>query len=409
MRALVLMIGRPFHWGHIAYSLEKAGYETFLVEYRPGVFTDFTLKGVFFDLVISTRHGLSHVHNEIYTGPWREYGRFNFKAIIYQYDDVFSEVMAYRQLHGSFAKNGFSIKIYIWIYCKKSYELIKKHNPDLPVFFCYTPLYQDLVILPAARSGPSTGAPSPEKSITPVSDFLGGFDAEQLAGLSGRIVYFGSYYSSFYNEFALSEGAEGFAAGLVRNFKKNFPNGTRWDFMEEVFDEKISSCREEDIVRTTFLSWYYSYEKQKEERLSIVRTVREAYGDALFLAGPGWSDAGLASLPANHVEPLVAYSRAAVCLDIGSQFIESCLYQRILEILLAGGTLLHRRIDETPEVFGEFQQTFSFDGPEDVVTGIARLQGGDGKENASRLRERLCRTFLDPERCIRTIVEAIAV
>lgn len=410
MRALVLAVGRPFHWGHIALSLEISGYETFIVDYQPGLFSEYAKNGIFFDLIITTRHGASCVHNEIFTLREVDFRKFKFNIVIYQYDDVFSEVSSYFALCRSFEKHGFSVRTHIWLYCKNSYEFLREKFPAVRAFFSHSPLYEDIVIcFNDNKTEFSCEHRKVETLISPLSSYLDRISPHRDAEFSSKIVYFGSYNGSFYKDFNLSQEDDLFISNVVSQYMENRTNTNVWDFINFSIEKGCFKYEEESINRISLFSWYFSYVQQKNDRLSIIQDIRHTYGDTLFLVGPGWNESGVKSFPTNFVEPMAAYASASVCLDLGSQFIDSCLYQRSLEIILAGGNLLQKKASNTKIIFDEYSSEFSFENSQDFQEKYNDIKhDGRSLSRASAFRKRMFDVFLKGNACIQAVLTATA-
>lgn len=371
---LVIAEGAPNFWEQIAIGFHAAGCAVSLAVHGPDMVRDLLAAGRRFDLAVAnqaTMNALAVTVRDNRGFPWRNHLG---GLVMVQFHDVFREIPTLDQASQIFSWVG--LPLTYWIYCARSAEILRR-RPFYSAFFL-----GDLPIsLDCGFSAPSTARP---RFILDVGPHLaaGPAPAPTFAAEDGPLaVYLGSCSYGLPTPVRLDGPLAPTALhAAVTDYVRLGRPLDRAGFIEHLLEQGRIS--EADVLKC-FAGEYlcvYGATVALGLRLMLARDLKRRFGERFALYGDDWARLGVPARPTDFAGPGMKYRGAAVCLDFGSQFVDASLYQRVTEIIAAGGRLLQLRQPDGGGALAPWADLIGFDDADDAAARLERLTRPEDRE-----------------------------
>lgn len=376
---LVAVEGEWHHWiwGQVAMAFRKAGARVVLMRLTTGRFRELAEAGEFFDLTIVNQAAMNHLLFDIRNAPDLDWSRHYHSFAIFQFHDICTELFTLSSVANLRRRYGFQVKY--WAYCSASVAFLRKHFPDIGAFYCQPPLSRDeiLVFDPDFGRG-QTYFELADRHIGQVSAFLAGGSGREPAGIAEQAIYFGAYEDAL--TFCINPEAPRKPTDVIADGRA-FRNGTtatttRVGFVDWMIDRGRvtgASATQREMLDLGEYLWIFSRSCAFEERGRPVQLLKSHFGDRVRIFGDNWERLKVDYSPPDFAIWPFSYAGARVSLDFGSQFVDSCLYPRTLQILGFGGRLLQRRKYDSDFVYGRYADALCFDDDDDLIKRLGRI------------------------------------
>lgn len=398
-------------WGQIAIAFHRAGCRAVMVRLQPGCFRECAAAGGFYDLVILNQVAMNHFWVDVGTAPDVDWHRHFHAFAMLQYHDVCSELFTLLRAADLTRRYGFPI--YHWSYCTASAAFLRKHFPEHPVFECPPPLSaEELVLFDPDFGRTHLIFELDETRIGRVDAYLAGGAGRERPGTADCAVYYGAYEDTItfhLNPEAALKPAE--VAALGRAYREAVGTPTRVGFMDWLIESGRVRLDRGSIRSLTDLGeylWIFSRAGAYEERGRFAASAWKRFGDRVRIYGGNWDRLGVGHLPADFASWPFSYAAAKVCIDFGSQYIDSGLYQRTLQVIGFGGRLLQGRKYDSDLVYGRHASELCFNDEEDLLERLGRiLDEPPGTPAAWREANAAFLERTRPERVARLVLSAV--
>lgn len=393
MKVVILACGRSFQWEQIAIAFARSGIDTTLVSWRDDIIQALLENGSRYDVVVTTRYVLAEIHNRAMRNEPSTFLNQEVLFITVQYDDIVSELFVVTKAQLSFRNIGLKYRCLLWTYCKSSFDFVKKHSIDVDICYARHPIYQNMML--RHSSFKEDGSHFYEDILGNISslDQIDNAVFENRGFFSGKIIFMGNIPIEIPPpaKFMIDSLSEVDAA-IDRYIHENGERSVL-SFINHLLDNNVCSMNTDMLAKTMYFTWRFAQRLAITERVAIARELKSAFGDEFVVFGSGWDKFGIQSIPPNQDEALLAYKTAFACVDMGSIYMESCLYQRSVEILCMNGRIFQKRMRETDDIYGIYSPLVSFNNPADIVRTIGILK--ERPFDAENIKEEFYQSLFD--------------
>lgn len=393
MKVVILACGRSFQWEQIAIAFARSGIDTTLVSWRDDIIQALLENGSRYDVVVTTRYVLAEIHNRAMRNEPSTFLNQEALFITVQYDDIVSELFVVTKAQLSFRNIGLKYRCLLWTYCKSSFDFVKKHSIDVDICYARHPIYQNMML--RHSSFKEDGSHFYEDILGNISslDQIDNAVFENRGFFSGKIIFMGNIPIEIPPpaKFMIDSLSEVDAA-IDRYIHENGERSVL-SFINHLLDNNVCSMNTDMLAKTMYFTWRFAQRLAITERVAIARELKSAFGDEFVVFGSGWDKFGIQSIPPNQDEALLAYKTAFACVDMGSIYMESCLYQRSVEILCMNGRIFQKRMRETDDIYGIYSPLVSFNNPADIVRTIGILK--ERPFDAENIKEEFYQSLFD--------------
>lgn len=393
MKVVILACGRSFQWEQIAIAFARSGMDTTLVSWRDDIIQALLENGSRYDVVVTTRYVLAEIHNRAMRNEPSTFLNQEALFITVQYDDIVSELFVVTKAQLSFRNIGLKYRCLLWTYCKSSFDFVKKHSIDVDICYARHPIYQNMML--RHSSFKEDGSHFYEDILGNISslDQIDNAVFENRGFFSGKIIFMGNIPIEIPPpaKFMIDSLSEVDAA-IDRYIHENGERSVL-SFINHLLDNNVCSMNTDMLAKTMYFTWRFAQRLAITERVAIARELKSAFGDEFVVFGSGWDKFGIQSIPPNQDEALLAYKTAFACVDMGSIYMESCLYQRSVEILCMNGRIFQKRMRETDDIYGIYSPLVSFNNPADIVRTIGILK--ERPFDAENIKEEFYQSLFD--------------
>ncbi|CAO3439652.1 hypothetical protein [Azospirillum doebereinerae] len=349
------------------------GHDVTFSNFSDSLLSNFAKSGVYFDIIIMQKLHLALLYNDTVKNYSLFSGRPLSDIIIYQYDDIFFEMLIYAHVGALFHKLKIPFRLTLWINCIQSMMFIESHYSDIRYFFSYPPVYPDKI---GVFLLDDRGNICSDYSILPYIKNIGrnivNIDvlSDQLCPdrherYHDKIVFFGQIGQFYQSPVMLSPKGYHDAYKDVHDLiQQNIirvngcENSTLFDMVHFNVTNLNWTYDLEDCSKLQVLSAYLAFLRQKVNRPRIILPIIKELGDEVVIHGRGWENYGFTGK--EECEPLPIYGAAKACIDVGSIYLDTCLYQRSIEILAVGGNIVQKSQPDSSLIFGDSSRDFSF-------------------------------------------------
>jgi hypothetical protein len=370
LKTIIISCGRPYQWEQIAIAVSRAGLNPTLASWSPDILEKLKSMDTHYDVVITTRYVLAEIHNYMVRQGNNDLFGLGTKFVVVQYDDIISEIFVVSRVQEAFQRFGLKHRCVLWTYCEKSYAFIKKHEPGIECIYGSHPIYGNCRLDVAGASGrnPYFCEDVLQHTIR-INDncFVAGFGRKEF---SEKLVFLGNVPDKLppWEKFGFRSSDE--INDIILPYVSRNPDGNTLHFVEYMIGEGLGDMNSNNIAKTMYLVWQCAQHYSREARVKYARQLKKEYGDRFVVYGAGWEKYGVPALPANQDDALLIYGSAAACVDLGSIYIEACVYQRSIEILGMGGRIIQKRHHDTDKVYGLYSPLASFRDVSDIINII---------------------------------------
>jgi hypothetical protein len=414
MRVLVVNGGRQYQWGQIALAFHRSGHQVTFAAYSENVLSGFAGQDIFFDAIVTQKLVVVDIFNDIARNVDCFRRQPPARIVIFQYDDLFFELAFYFKVAQALERSGLPFTLTLWLNCVQSLVFLRANYRNVSHFFSWPPVYPGLgVFLPAGPSGfgqpPGGCHTSAIDDIT--CDLFALYDRlmpDRMERFDGKAVYFGRTSNDYYpaDYFGVDSNAEinKYRHVIYALSSKEQP-ATIFQMVEAVVGAGLYAFGQQHAAELLICSHVMAFIRQKRIRPPTMKALQEHFGEALIVYGGGWADFGISSI-VDSLEPMPVYASAAFSIDIGSQYLDTCLYQRPVEILASGGRIIQSLQPDTFRVFTKTGDRFTFDPfRPDVARLTAAPRDRAGLDND--IFQDALNTIDDPAACVAHVVALV--
>lgn len=295
MNVLVIAGGSLYQWSQISFALKNYGHSVVIAEWSDNLFDECATSGIIFDVIIGTKASITQIYNFMALAGYYKWHKQRFSIIMFQYDDLPFELYYYYKLRSMFKSLKLDFHLKLWVYCKKSFDIIKEYYDDVHAVFCLPPVVKaDSIIAVGtdpvlygkmAHYSRSSWCSDIDQSTFNLGWLADDINPERERLYSDKIILLASFFNKFYFPDQLDKEELSSINAVCSMYYMDNPNGDVIDFIRYLLNHGAIARGSAGIRMAWAHSWGYSFLRTHSRRSLTASNMAKAFGDRFVQIG----------------------------------------------------------------------------------------------------------------------------